>query len=452
MTDSAIPLGDPLPQRRLIAVPAAGGVIKERPEDFLVDEIPRYEPCGEGEHVYLRVQKTNLPHNELVTHLQRHYGVRESAIGFAGMKDKLAVTQQTVSIHLPGVEAPPPPEHPRVGVLWATRHVNKLRRGHLIGNRFAIRIRKVDPLKAPQVMRHLRSLERTGIPDYYGYQRFGYRRNNHTLGLLLLRQQWEQVLVELLGTRGSPSPSHQRARRELFDAGQHAEALGLWSRGDRAERAAVAALASGATPERAVRAISPAMLAFWVSAIQSCVFNHALDRRLDEGLLDQIIEGDVAWKHDTRRTFLAGPEEMADPEFAERVRRFELSASGPLPGPGMMRPTGRPAELEAASLAADGLTDADFAQIPYGGEGTRRPYRVHVTAIDCDSGFDEHGPYIRVAFELPRGAYATVVLRELIGEGAEGGEQLRAPEQNPQQREEQNPEQNPEQNLGQNED
>lgn len=92
---------DPRPGPRASREAGLGGVLKERPEDFIVEEIPSYDPSGEGEHLYLGVQKTNMPHTEMLGVLCRHFGVDESAIGFAGMKDRVAVTQQSVSVHLP---------------------------------------------------------------------------------------------------------------------------------------------------------------------------------------------------------------------------------------------------------------------------------------------------------------------------------------------------------------
>ena len=83
-------------------IPGTGGVIKERPEDFLVEEVPAYTPCGEGEHIYLFVEKRNLPTMNMVRILARHFGVKRQQVGTAGLKDRLAVTRQMVSIHAPG--------------------------------------------------------------------------------------------------------------------------------------------------------------------------------------------------------------------------------------------------------------------------------------------------------------------------------------------------------------
>ncbi len=142
---------DPLPQRYLAADSGRagiGGVIKVRPEDFLVEELPLYDPRGEGEHIYLGIEKAGVSHGELIGHLRHHFKVRDYAIGFAGMKDKHAITRQTVSVHCPGAPTPKSVEldHDRIRVLWVSRHVNKIRIGHLAGNRFSIRIREVNPI------------------------------------------------------------------------------------------------------------------------------------------------------------------------------------------------------------------------------------------------------------------------------------------------------------------
>lgn len=415
---------DPLPRGRLLTTPPIAGLIKQRPEDFLVDEIPLYEPSGQGEHLYLGVQKRGMAHSEMLEVLMRHFGVPEEAIGFAGMKDKIAVTRQAVSIHLPGRE-PPAVElrHDRLGILWTQRHANKLRRGHLAGNRFSIRIRGIDPLRATTIWQGLRRLEREGVPDYYGAQRFGYRRNNHRMGAHLLNGDPDALLAELLGTV-TAFPEHQRRARELFDAGKHGESLGLWGRNDRAERVALNALAHGRSPRAAVKAISPAMRTFWISAFQSVVFNRLLDRRLSDGLLASIIEGDVAYKHASRGQFTVTGAMLAAEDFPARVASFEISPSGPMLGRGMVEPGSPVREWEHEATEALGVKPAIFSAKELDLEGTRRPFRVPVTNTELEGGFDEHGTFVRIAFDLPRGAYATVLLRELLGDDAtaRGGE------------------------------
>jgi tRNA pseudouridine13 synthase len=406
---------NPLPQRYLTTTDRGiGGRIKIRPEDFLVDEIPLYEPSGQGEHLYLRIEKIDVGHVELMSLLRRRFSVPENAIGFAGMKDKIGVTRQTVSIRTRENPETMDLGHQRVRVLWAARHANKIRRGHLRGNRFSIRIREVDALKAPIVARQIRSLQSSGVPNYFDYQRFGYRRNNHLLGIAVLRGQWDRVLAELLGARGEPFPDYQRERRELFDAGRHAEAAAMWTPADRSEIIACRALANGADAREACARIGRTSLSFWVSAAQSAAFNGVLDRRLQAGTLLSLVPGDLAWKHDSRSVFKVDDEVLANPVTARRLAELEISPSGPLWGDGMTRAGGDVDQAEIAALAAMGLAPNELEGGAAQLEGARRPLRVPLVDPEIDSGIDEHGQYIRVAFDLPRGAYATIVLREIM--------------------------------------
>ncbi len=407
-------IDNPLPQRYLTDAPGIGGVIKTRPQDFLVEELPRYEPSGEGEHLYLRIEKSSVSHAELMSCLRRHFGVPASAIGFAGMKDKHAVTRQTVSIHLPGREPPPGPiEHERIGVLWATRHTNKIKIGHLAGNRFSIRIREVDPLKVTAVRRQIVELERIGIPNYFDRQRFGYRCNNHRIGLALLREDWTSLLSELLGTAGPPFPEYQRERRELFDQGRYKDAAAQWTPSDRNELTIINALCSGRSPDDAGRTVGKAALSFWISALQSAVFNRVLDRRLDDQELAVLHEGDLAWKHDNGSVFAVTAGDKAHPDFQRRVASLEISPSGPLWGKGMTRAAGKVDEAELEALAAMGVTMEHLHAWKDRTKGARRPLRVPLRDTVTEAGVDEEGGYIRLAFDLPRGSYATVLLREL---------------------------------------
>jgi tRNA pseudouridine13 synthase len=165
------------------------------------------------------------------------------------------------------------------------------------------------------------------------------------------------------------------------------------------------------------------MRQFWVSAFQSAIFNRTLDRRLDDGLLAMLEIGDVAYKHQGHGQFLVTPEIAAAEDLSVRVSGFEISPSGPMLGKGMIQATGAVAERErdaAAEIAPDApLLLAEGSAV----EGTRRPFRVRVTNVEIDAGLDEHGNYLRLAFDLPRGAYATVLLRELMGDTDAVGEE-----------------------------
>ncbi len=138
-----------------------------------------------------------------------------------------------------------------------------------------------------------------------------------------------------------------------------------------------------------------------------------LDARLADGTLESLQDGDLAWKHDNGACFAVTAAEHARPELAERLTALEISPSGPLWGPGMTRPGGDVLRDETEELASTGLGLEMFDQQVFGIRGARRPLRVPVRNVQIDAGVDAYGPYLRVAFDLPAGAYATVLLREI---------------------------------------
>lgn len=403
-------------------VAGIGGRLRERPEDFLVDEQPLYEPCGEGEHLYLLVQKRGLSTMQAVEMLARHFRVHRRAIGYAGLKDKHAITRQVFSIHAPGrrPEEFPALEHDRLQILWMDLHTNKLRVGHLRGNRFSIRVRGVDMSAAVSALKILRRLERSGVPNLAGEQRFGARRNNHLLGALDLLGDAPALLDLLLGP-DEAHPANAPEARAAYAERDYTRSLELTPRVARIERAALRALAAGAAPERAVASIDDTQRRFWVSAFQSAVFNRVLRGRIESGALDRLIEGDLAWKHANGAVFGVGQAELADPETRRRLDALEISPSGPLWGPEMTRAGGIVGEVEAAALGETGVPlDAMERFSARSGQritGARRAMRVPLLDPEVEGGVDEHGHYVRCAFELPAGAFATIVMREVMKAG-----------------------------------
>lgn len=351
-------------------LPGTGGVLKERPGDFLVEEQALYEPSGAGEHLYLFIEKTGLTTDEAVRRVCRAFGVGRGAVGVAGLKDKQAVTRQWLSIHLPGVKdgdaaraveaLGAEPETLRVA--RAARHGNKLRLGHHAGNRFVLKVRQVGPEAVLRAKPVLDFLARHGAPDFVGDQRFGVEGDNAQMGRLLLA--------------GEAPPELRRKRPE----------------------------------ERA----------FLVSAFQSAVFNRLLALRVKQGSWDRLLEGDLAMKHDNGAVFAADGAVAADDNApGGRVEKLEVSPSGPLWGATMIRPTGVPAELEAQALADFGFTPETLAQacVKYGGDfarGARRPLRIPVRETALAFSVDVDGPRLELAFLLPKGAYATEVMREVM--------------------------------------
>src|SRR5439155_25871626 len=171
--------------------PGVGGVIKQRAEDFFVQEVPLYEPSGEGEHVYAEIQKVGLTTFDAVQQIARALGVSTRDIGYAGMKDARAISRQILSIWGTTPEAVMALRIPNITVQWAARHGNKLRLGHLSGNRFAIKIRDVKPTDVTRLRPVIETIEKRGLPNYFGEQRFGRRGDNDQLGAALIRDDNE---------------------------------------------------------------------------------------------------------------------------------------------------------------------------------------------------------------------------------------------------------------------
>jgi len=159
-------------------LPPVGGKVGPEPEDFLVDEVPAYAASGKGEHQYLQVQKRLLTTPELVRRLAKAVGMNERDVGYAGMKDKYAVTTQWLSLATKTAISPELALGEGVKILAITRHDNKLRTGHLLGNRFTITLTGVHEQayeRAEQIAARLRS---QGLPNYFGAQRFGHAGRN----------------------------------------------------------------------------------------------------------------------------------------------------------------------------------------------------------------------------------------------------------------------------------
>jgi len=403
-------------------LPGVGGLIKQRPDDFLVEEQPLYEPGGVGEHLFLFVEKTAMTTDELVRAVAKAFRVNRRSVGYAGLKDKHAITRQHLSLHLPGGEdedaklAANLEHHPRIKLLWAARHANKLRRGHLAGNRFVIRIREVSPTGVVHAKRVLDELARRGAPNYIGAQRFGYRRNSHHLGRLFLLGRYDAMIEELLGRAVAHESQMLIEARQRYRAGDLAGALERWPKTLRHDRQALDALRRGESARDAVLAIDRRQLEFLTSAFQSAVFNDVLARRLMDGTFDRLVPGDLAFKHANRACF-AVDEATAELENAPdgRIASFAVSPSGPMWGPEMTRADGSVDAMELAALEAYGLgVEQLTGRDGIAAAGARRPLRITVRDADLSGGVDEHGPYIRVAFELPRGSYATTVLEEIM--------------------------------------
>ncbi len=403
-------------------VPGTGGKLKERPEDFLVEEIPAYEPGGSGEHLYMLVEKRDMATLHMTRVIAEHFGVKPMAVGVAGLKDKRAITRQLVSVHIPGKKPADFPSltHESLTVHWTDLHANKLRRGHLKGNRFVIRIRGIEPSKVVHAYKSLAILAARGVPNRFGPQRFGHMQRNHEVGRAMILGEHQRVLDLILGP-SAEFPLVQARARELYAAGDLEGSLALMPRSAHTEVRLLRTLIRGGNAKRAVYSIEPPERSFLVTAFQSAIFNAVLEGRLGGGTFDRLLEGDLAFKHENGAIFAIGAAELADASVRARLEQGEISPTGPMWGAGMMAASGAPGEAEAAALAESGVTLEQLSEYIRAArievEGARRPLRVPLTYPDIEGGMDEHGPYIKCRFELPRGSFATVVMDEIMKSG-----------------------------------
>src|SRR5262245_12356754 len=166
---------DPLAPPPLLTadLPGIGGRIKEEPEDFEVEEIPAYLPGGGGEFLFLWVEKRGMGAEFFVRQVAKRLGLAPGEVGTAGLKDRHAVTRQWVSVPASAADRLGELEGDGIRLLDTARHGNKLRPGHLRGNRFRILVRDPDAAAAERLPPLLDRLRRLGLPNSYGPQRFG---------------------------------------------------------------------------------------------------------------------------------------------------------------------------------------------------------------------------------------------------------------------------------------
>ncbi|PAF41429.1 tRNA pseudouridine(13) synthase TruD [Helicobacter sp. 11S02596-1] len=161
--------------------------------DFMVREIPLYPFSQDGEHLILNIRKKGLSTLEMIKILSNAIGCKTGEIGYAGLKDKSATTTQYISIHkkfAPAIEDKQALlEEKNIKILATSHHSNKLKIGHLKGNDFFIRLKKVTPASFAKIDSILQIIAKNGLPNYFGYQRFGKDGDNHIEGKKIAHQE-----------------------------------------------------------------------------------------------------------------------------------------------------------------------------------------------------------------------------------------------------------------------
>ncbi len=356
---------DPLRPPPLLTadLPGVGGRIKAVPEDFEVEEIPAYPASGQGDFLYLWIEKRDLGAEYFVRQVARRLDVPVGEVGTAGLKDRHAVTRQMVSVPVRAESRLAQLDGDGVRLLSVSRHGNKLKPGHLHGNRFRVLIRDAGPAADATAAPILDRLRREGMPNFYGPQRFGRDGETVLLGMALLHHE--------------PPPAH--------------------------------------LPRVNLR--NPFLRKLTLSAAQAALFNHTLARRMADGLLRRVLSGDVMAKWPFGGMFTA--EDVIREQ--ERFDTRETVTAGPMFGRKMFAAAGEAAGREAAVLQDAGLTVESFHGFGKLLSGTRRHNLIYLDDLAAESEPDG----LRLTFTLPAGCYATVLLREVMKVDrldADGGE------------------------------
>lgn len=225
----------------------AQALLKQHNDDFRVDEIPQALPCGDGEHVWLHIEKNGANTAWIAKKLAALAGVKEMDVGYAGLKDRHAITRQWFSIYLPRVQEPDFSvlNDSEMTVLSQSRHSKKLRRGDLLGNRFTLLLRQFEGDKAA-VEANLERIKALGVPNYFGAQRFGHDGGNIEAGRAMLAGEIrvrnpgkKSIYLSAVRSLLFNDVLAERIRRGLWGktlAGEVADELGqptgpLWGRG-----------------------------------------------------------------------------------------------------------------------------------------------------------------------------------------------------------------------------
>ncbi|WP_296861088.1 tRNA pseudouridine(13) synthase TruD [uncultured Methanobrevibacter sp.] len=399
-----------------------GGSIRNQYEDFYVEEIPEVVPNGEGPNVWIWIEKLGRTTLDVVLDIARDLHIDRKRMGFAGMKDKKALTRQWICIaNMDSEEQFKQVENLdiyKTDFLEITRGRKKLRMGQLKGNKFRILIRDLDDIeKSADVANEvLKELEVTGVPNYYGWQRFGKpRTNTHLVGEALIQNDLAEAVRRYVGNPSEDESLENQKARQAYDDGDLEKSLELMGKGMRYEKMMVRQLIKdskkGELTDKsymnAIHALPKPLQRMFVHAYQSYLFNDVVSRRVEMGI-NKYVEGDIIIDNEEHIIRDKTPE-----EYQELINNFEVNPTVPLYGTKVPFAGGEVGEMEKAVLESYNLDKSDF-EVPkmprLGSHGLRRSVRFQVwdaSAKACDDG-------VLAEFSINKGSYATAVLREVM--------------------------------------
>lgn len=402
-----------------------GGKLKIFPEDFIVDEVPHPPPPSEnGRYVIATVRSTNWEMNRLVRQLSKYLGIGRNGIGFAGTKDKRAVTTQLISFEA-DLEAVKGLTVHQVEILDAYRSNKHLTIGDLIGNKFTIKVRECSlegadlVASAAETKRMLDDLK--GFPNFFGVQRFGsVRPITHLVGRNIAKGDLEEAVMWYVGHPNDIEDDEAReSRTRLHEERDFRAALAYFPHKLTFERTLIEWLVRNPGDYAgAIRVLPSNLQMMFIHAYQSFMFNKMLSERIRKGLpLNEPIIGDVVLPAD--KNGLPDHDkhipvtEMNMDLVRKQVRDGRAFVSGVLFGQDSVLAKGEMGEIEAKVIESEGVKLEDFKvpQIPdCNSKGSRRELLCRYGEMSITADSDTYD----ISFSLGKGCYATVLLREFM--------------------------------------
>lgn len=397
------------------------GLIRQSNEDFFVDEVPLQLPSGEGPNTWIHMEKNGRTTLDVVLDIARELHISRKRTGFAGMKDRSAITRQWLCIsNITPEELPDFNEvlH-NVKILEIKQNQKKLRMGQLRGNKFKINIRNTeDPAEDQEIAEKvLESLKITGVPNYYGYQRFGeVRSTTHLVGKCLVEGDIKKAVDTYIGNPNEEEHNLPYESRKLYDEGKLQEAYDLMPKSMRYEKSMIKELMIGQNKHgeilekdyiRAIESLPKPLKRMFVNAYESYLFNKIVNERAKIGI-DKYFDGDIIidkeehWVH-----------EINEDTIEEDLKNFVLNPTAPLLGSKVPFAEGKQGIIERKVIEDENITKESFEcpKTPkLGSHGVRRSVRFKIE----DTNVEQIDDGISVEFFIPKGCYATAVLREIM--------------------------------------
>ena len=397
------------------------GIIRQSNEDFYVEEVLLEQPTGEGPNTWLLIEKNGRTTLDVVLDIAKNLHISRKRTGFAGMKDRSAITKQWLCVsNITPEELPDFNEILyNVKVLDVKQNQKKLRIGQLKGNKFRLNIHNtLDPVNDKIIAEEvLESLKETGVPNYYGFQRFGeVRSNTHLVGKCLVESNIKKAVDTYIGNPSDGEYDQIYQARLLYDEGKLKESYELMPKSMRYEKYMLKELIRSEDKHgeilekdyiKAIESLPKPLKRMFVNAYESELFNKIVNERSKIGINkyypgDIIIDGDERWIH-----------EIDENTIQDDIDNFTLNPTAPLIGSKVPLADGKQGEIERKVIEEENITQESFEcpKTPkLGSHGIRRSVRFKIS----DTKVEQTDDGIIVEFFIPKGCYATAVLREIM--------------------------------------